>query len=290
MIKLGFADKWVSLFMRSMTSVNYSFCLNHSSFGKLYLQRGLRQGDPLSPYLFVPCAPGLSYIFSKAVERRLIRGVKVANSCPVISHLFFADDSLIFFKVTKEDNLNVRNYLNIYEKTSRQMVNFGKSVLSFSPSSSPRIISIIEKVLSVPVVSGHDVYLGLPTFSLRNKKIQFRYILERITKKIQGWSSKLFSMSGRAVLIKSVIQAIPSYAMSCYRIPASICRRVEQICANFWWKGRDGNKGSHWLSWLHLYRPKCLGGMGFRNVVAFNKAMLAKQIWRVVKFPNSLMA
>lgn len=98
MLKLGFSTDWVNLIMRCVTTVTYSFRLNQSIFGTIHPKRGLRQGDPLSPYLFVLCAQGFSSLFSKAVERRLIRGIKVVNSCPIISHLFFADDSLIFYK------------------------------------------------------------------------------------------------------------------------------------------------------------------------------------------------
>lgn len=113
MMKFGFAEKWVKLIMRCVTIVTYSFRINQSIFGTLSPQRGLRQGNPLSPYLFVLCAQGLSHLFSKEVERRLIRRVKVANTCPIISHLFFADDSLIFLEFA--DSMNVRNCLHIYE-------------------------------------------------------------------------------------------------------------------------------------------------------------------------------
>lgn len=86
-------------------------------------------------------------------------------------------------------------------------------------------------------MKGHDLYLGQRTFCLRKKRIQFDYLRERIHKKIHGWTSRFFSQGGREVLIKSVLQAIPSYAMSCFRLPISICHNIEQACAKFWWKG-----------------------------------------------------
>lgn len=256
MIKLGFAEQWVNLIMRCVTSVNYYFRINQSIFGAIKPTRGLRQGDPLSPYLFVLCAQGLSHLLSKAVDRKLIRGIKIANTCPMISHLFFADDSLIFFKASREDRIQVRSCLPKYEIESVQMVNFDKYSLTFSPSTPSHTIEDIVEILNVPMVHGHDVYLRLPTLSLRSKKLQFGYLRERVQQKIHGWSSRLFSTGGREVVIKSILQAIPSYAMSCFKIPVSICKEVEQICATFWWKDASGKRGMHWLNWKDLCKPK----------------------------------
>lgn len=170
------------------------------------------------------------------------------------------------------------------------MVNFDKSALTFSPSTPPQIIDEIVNVLQVPSVQGHNFYLGLPTFSLRSKRIQFGYLRERIDNKINDWSNRFFSSGGREVLIKSILQAIPSYAMSCFKIPVLLCRAMEQSCARFWWKDASGRRGVHWLNWKNLCKPKMVEGTGFRNLVAFNKALLAKQIWRVVQSPQSLLA
>lgn len=280
----------MNLIMKCVNSVSYFFRVNQSTIGTLFPERGLRQGDPLSPYLFALCAQGLSSILSKASQNRLFRGVRIATSSPVITHLFFADDSLLFFRATKEDSLQVRKCIQTYEQASGQMVNYEKSALSFSPNVDEQAIEDIKRVFSVEVVKGHDLYLGLPTFSLRSKKIQFSYLRERICQKIQGWSSKFFSMGGREVLIKSILQAIPSYAMSCFRIPVGLCNEIEQTCAKFWWSGKSGEKGLHWVRWDGLCKPKCAGGMGFRKLNAFNKALLAKQIWSIIHNPNSLMA
>lgn len=211
MHKMGFDDRWINLIVRCVTSVTFSVRINKSIFGSIVPQRGLRQGDPLSPYLFVLCSQGLSHLFSKAVESKLIKGIKVANTSPIISHLFFADDSLIFFRATKDDSLNVRRCIQKYEKASGQLVNFDKSALTFSPNTSIVASSDIANIFSIPVVKGHEIYLGLPTFSMRNTSLQFGYLRERMDQRIKGWASKVFSTGGREVLIKSILQAIPSY-------------------------------------------------------------------------------
>ncbi|KAL4310628.1 hypothetical protein GQ457_01G034890 [Hibiscus cannabinus] len=97
-------------------------------------------------------------------------------------------------------------------------------------------------------------------------------------------------MGGKEVLIKSVLQAVPVYAMHCFLLPITLCRAMEQIMAKFWWRNNGSNKGIHWTTWTQLTRSKNEGGVGFRNLSQFNVALLAKQCWRLVTQPNCLMA
>ncbi|XP_075475824.1 uncharacterized protein LOC142513002 [Primulina tabacum] len=288
--KLGFDPIWVEKVMRCVRSVKYSIALNGDIIDHVNPGRGLRQGDPLSPFLFVLCAQGLSSILSSFESRKLITGVRIANSSPQISHLFFADDSLIFLKATISDCLNLRQCLSLYKKASGQLINFEKSSLSFSPNTDPVIADQIKRVLYISTTQGHDIYLGLPTFSLRSKKLQFRYLIETIVKRLRGWGNKTFSAGGKETLIKSVLQSIPTYAISCFHIPKAICEAIERECANFWWGMEEWRRRMHWKNWHTLCVPKCKGGMSFRNLEAFNRALLTKQVWRIAINPDSLVA
>lgn len=78
--------------------------------------------------------------------------------------------------------------------------------------------------------------------------------------------------------------------MSCFRIPTSLCKELEGICAKFWWEGSNANKGLHWKSWETLCKKKEEGGLGFKRLVGFNQALIAKQVWRMVVYPDSLVA
>lgn len=112
--------------------------------------------------------------------------------------------------------------------------------------------------------------------------------------KFRAWNkfreNRFFSEGGREVLIKAIIQAIPTYAMSCFIIPCSINNNIESMCARFWWGTNEKDKKIHWKNWSSLKRPKCDGGLGFRELTSFNKALLAKQVWRIMDNPNSLVA
>lgn len=132
-------------------------------------------------------------------------------------------------------------------------------------------------------------YLGLPSLVGRSKKGVFRFLKERVWKRVQGWNVKLLSKAGKAVLIKNVASAISSYCMSCFLIPKSLCQEIERILNLFWWSSNSTNaKGIHWLSWNNMSMTKAKGGLGFRDLYGFNLAMLGKHVWNFAHKPHSL--
>lgn len=100
---MGFADKWIRWVMMCVTTVSYMISFNGSSVGPVKPKRGLRQGDPLSPYLFLFCVEGLSQSLSKAANEGIITGCQICSNAPRVTHLLFADDSFLFFKATSEE-------------------------------------------------------------------------------------------------------------------------------------------------------------------------------------------
>lgn len=132
--------------------------------------------------------------------------------------------------------------------------------------------SYLQQILGVQVVNDLGIYLGLPSYFSRRKKDAFSAVKERVWKVIQGWKGHIFSASGKEILIKSIAQAIPAYAMSCFRLPKSFCRDVEWMISRFWWGSTIDKNRLHWKSWDKMCRPKEAGGLNFRDLENLTKS------------------
>lgn len=110
----------------------------------------------------------------------------------------------------------------------------------------------------------------------KDKKKLFRGLEDRVWNRVNGWEGKLLSKAGKETLIKSVAQSIPNYTMSVFQLPVGTCEEINRSLARFWWSKSTG-RGIHWRKWEKLCLPKSEGGVGFREIVGFNQALLGKQ-------------
>ncbi|GAA0148554.1 hypothetical protein LIER_36750 [Lithospermum erythrorhizon] len=187
MITMGFPVKLVYLIMDFITSVSYSVLVNGERSRHIIPSRGLRQGYPLSLYLFILCTEGLIALINAAVARGEWNGVRIGRSGPMVSHMLFAYDSLLFARASVDQCGVIKQVLHHYEQELGQRVNYAKSAISLNPNVGSEVRQEICRVLDVDEVAGHDKYLGLPTFARKSKLKFFSSITGRVKSKVEGW-------------------------------------------------------------------------------------------------------
>ncbi|CAA7042008.1 unnamed protein product [Microthlaspi erraticum] len=230
-------------------------------------------------------------MINQAEARREFQGMTLSQHCPSVSHLLFADDSLFFCKATTQDSMRMAQILKDYEELSGQKVNLLKSSDIFGMRIPYSRKQHIQSVLGIYNVGGGGKYLGLPEQFGQSKTEAFQSIVDGVKKTVGGWYNQFLTAAGKETLIKSIAQAKPVYSMNCFLLPKQTCEKVDSILSEFWWGTNEhGRRKISWISWKRLALPKSEGGMGFKDLHCFNKALLAKQAWRLLINPSSLLA
>jgi hypothetical protein len=147
----------------------------------------------------------------------------------------------------------------------------------------------ILQAATIPESQRYDTYLGLPALVGKSRVKEFKSIVDRIEKRLQDWKLKFLSQAGKKILFKAVIQAILTYIMSIFQMPKALCSKINSLMQKFWWSQHRKNSSILWMSWSRMVMAKVKGGMGFMDLHCFNKALLAKQLWRLWHNPNSLI-
>lgn len=186
----------------------------------------------------------------------------MARGAPVISHLFFVDDTILFVRANEQEATTVKELIKKYEGASRQRINLEKTEIIVSSNITVEKRNELSRVLEVRDGESHPKYLGLPTLIGESKKHVFASTVDRVVQKMKGWKEKSLSQAGREVLIKSIIQSIPSYAMNCFLLPLTVCQKIEKATARFFWGSTIENRKSHWAKWNILTTSKVRGGIG----------------------------
>ena len=248
MRRLGFAEHWISLIMTCVTIVSYSILINGQPHRHIVPTRGIRQCDLLSPHLFNLCVEGLSNLILRAEMNHRLSGLLITRGGTKVSHLFFADDNLMFCRANIFEWIKVQEILIIYEKALGQKINWDKTSIFFNKNTK---IGTREHLLTVSGVSStscYDKYLGLQTLVGWSRTDSFQSFLDRIWNRLNGWKERFLSQAGKEVLLKAVIQAIPTYTTSIFQLPKVLCKKINSMMERFWWGHKENLNRTAWLS------------------------------------------
>ncbi|XP_021714867.1 uncharacterized protein LOC110682830 [Chenopodium quinoa] len=285
----GFPPYWIHIIRQCVSTISYQVLVNGNPLQNFRPQCGLRQGDPLSSYLFVLCMEILSAMIRKAERASLFKGICISRSAPMVSYLFFADDSLLFLQVTPEACENLSGLLSEFCSLSGQVINLQKSFVKFSPNTPEDYKDFLARRLKLQSKPTLGSNLGLPVDLGRNKVSDFSFLIDKVVQRLTAFASLGLSSAAKLVIINSVLVASFNHVLSVFHIPTSICSKIDNLLARFWWKSDFRSRGLALRSKTLLHLPKGLGGLGIRRLSSFNTVLLARQCWRIHHHPQLLV-
>lgn len=279
--EVGFNSEMINLIMFMVTSAKLSVIWNGCRTEPFQPTRGLRQVDPLAPYLFVLCMDLLSQKINQAVELKKWRPICVSRGGPAISHLLFADDLLLFGVATEAQANMMASLMNDFCEASGQKVSTTKSHLYVSATVSSERASILSNRFCIPLTRDLGRYLGMPLLHGRATTATYNYLVEKVSKRLAAWKGRLMSKAARNILIQSVVSAVPYYAMQTASLPTAVIDKIERLSRSFFWGEYNTSRRLHTIAWPVVCRPKAHGGTGIKRLRPMNRALLAKLVWRL---------
>ncbi|GJV33899.1 RNA-directed DNA polymerase, eukaryota, reverse transcriptase zinc-binding domain protein [Tanacetum coccineum] len=268
LIHFGFHKKMIDWVMNCLSSPSFSINVNGYSHGFFKGMRGLRQGDPLSPYLFTL----VMEVFSLMVKRKIEDdgGFKYHWRCDrlKLTHLIFVDDLMVFSRA------------DVHSVTI-----LSKALMEFSGVSG--LVAILN-VLPFAIGNLPVRYLGLPLLSSRLFKRHCGGLIDNVKKRLINWKNKALSFAGRLQLIKSVVSSIQVYWASTFILPKAVNAEIEQLMRGFLWSYGELRRGHAKVKWKDVCSMKNQCGLGIKSINIWNISLIAKHIWNVVSKKDSL--
>ncbi|GJS60016.1 putative RNA-directed DNA polymerase, eukaryota, reverse transcriptase zinc-binding domain protein [Tanacetum coccineum] len=285
--RFGFHTVMIKWIMTCVSSSSYSICVNGDVHGFFKGKRGLRQGDPLSPYLFTLVMEVLTLILRRQVRNSdFFRYHKHCEEIQLIN-VCFADDLFLFARGDVNSAKIIMDSLNEFKNVSGLVPSIPKSTVYFC-----NVVNHVKlAILSIMPFSEGTLpvtYLGVPLISTRLFNRDCKVLVEKAQNRIGDWKNKSLSYAGRLQLCKSVISSMHVYWASVLMIPIGILLDIEQLIRGFLWCNGELKRGKAKVAWADICLPKSEGGLGLRSLEIFNIALMTTHIWNIVSNKESL--
>nr|KYP43190.1 Putative ribonuclease H protein At1g65750 family [Cajanus cajan] len=272
--------------MWGLKNSKISLLWNGSTLPSFVPSRGLRQGDPLSPYLFVFCMERLALRISEMLQAGQWKPIQLSPGGLPLSHLLFADDILLFCHASEDQARLVASVLEEFSRSSGLKVNLTKSKFVSSRRVSQRRIETLEGLLGIGHTNRIGKYLGVPMTHGQPRCADFYDVMDKIQGRLAAWKSKLLNKAGKLCLVKSTICSIPVYSMQTLWLPQAVCNRIDQACRRMLWAKSDCARFWSPVSWDVVTQPLTFGGLGVREARRVNVSLLGKLIWDLLTAPQ----
>ncbi|KAG7529879.1 Reverse transcriptase domain [Arabidopsis suecica] len=282
---MHFPDRFINWISQCISTPQFSVSVNGVTSGYFQSSRGLRQGDPISPYLFVLAMEVFSKLMSSSFAAGFINHHPQTKELD-ITHLMFADDVMVFFDGSSSSLTGISDALDIFASWSGLKMNCEKTQIftaGLDPGESLAISSFGFPIGSMPIR-----YLGLPLMSRKLRISEYSPLIEKLRKRFQSWATSSLSYARRLQLIKSVIYGLINFWTSTFILPKACIKLMESLCARFLWSGSvDISKGFK-VSWANICYPKTEGGLGLRRLGIWNSTLCLKLVWLLFSGSGSL--
>lgn len=277
MKQLGFSQTWCNL-IREMLRATFQVKVNGFLSPSYEAANGLRQGDPLSPYLFVIAMEGFSRLMDLSVKKQWISPLRRRSTS--ISHTLYADDVMVYAHATTTSARGIAKVLERFAAYSGLVPNLQKCSVFFGGPS----VNEDELLAILGMVKGQlpSTYLGLPLITTALNAQLCNPLVEKIKMKLTGWAGKLLSFAGRTELIRSVITSMHLYWSSCFQLPEATLSTIEAHFRNFLWQNK-----APMVKWEDCCLPKREGGLGFKCIRGMNLVAVVRLIWKIFKESDS---
>ncbi|KAJ0805638.1 putative RNA-directed DNA polymerase [Helianthus annuus] len=277
--QMGFPALWCKWVKGVLESARSSVLVNGSPTFEFNCQKGIRQGDPASPFLFLAVMEALSGMIKKACSVGVFEGIRLPNQGPILSHLLYADDAMIMGEWSELNFANLKRILRIFYLCSGLKINLHKSVV-YGVGVSVEMLNAKAGVLGCKAGAVPFVYLGIKVGANMNRVNNWEPVIDTFRSRLSKWKADSLSIGGRIILIKSVLESLPTYYLSLFKAPVAVVDKLESMIKRFLWGGSPEVRKTHWVSWDRTTCPKNEGGLGLTKLSLCNNALIIKWIWR----------
>ncbi|GJZ21181.1 RNA-directed DNA polymerase, eukaryota [Tanacetum coccineum] len=282
----GFGGNWCNWIRGTFSFAKASILVNGSPTSEFPFYCGLKQGDPLSPYLFILVMESLHLSFTRAINEGVFKGIQLHGST-YISHLFYADDAMFIGEWSDANLKGIINILQCFFLASGLRININKSQV-LGVGVPPDIVKQAAASIGCGILNNQFRYLGVMVGECMSSLKAWSPTLVKLRSRLSSWKVRTLSIGGRLTLLKAVLGASPLYYLSIFKVPKAILNSMEAVRSKFFNGVDTSAKKITWAAWNKILASKKNGGLGVSSFHALNRALLLKWVWRFISQDGSM--